>query len=65
MPYQVLNTCTLCGACLPECPTDSIVTGPTQVFIDTDTCADHAACVAVCPVKAIVPLRKLRNESKE
>lgn len=56
MAYQIVKTCTLCGACLPECPTGSIVQGTQQFHIDADTCADHAACVAVCPVDAIVPI---------
>ena len=35
----------------PECPTDAIVKGLTQFHIDPDVCADHAACVKVCPGK--------------
>jgi ferredoxin len=53
MAYVISKACTKCGACLPECPTGSIVEGKTQFFIDADTCADHAACVNVCPVNAI------------
>ena len=56
MPYVINKKCTRCGACLPECPTGSIAAGKELFAIDSDTCADHAACVAVCPVDAIHPL---------
>jgi NAD-dependent dihydropyrimidine dehydrogenase PreA subunit len=29
------------------------VEGKEQFYIDSDTCADHMACVSVCPVEAI------------
>ena len=53
MAYVISKACTKCGACLPECPTGSIIEGTTQYLIDTDTCGDHASCVNVCPVNAI------------
>ncbi len=56
MAYEINSKCTKCGACITECPTGSIVEGKTQFYIDADTCASHAACVAVCPVEAIQPL---------
>jgi ferredoxin len=56
MAYVISSACTRCGACLPECPTGSIIEGEKQYTIDADTCADHACCVAVCPVDAITPL---------
>ena len=69
MPYLINKACTKCGACLPECPTGSIVEGKDQYFIDADTCADHAACVNVCPVNAITlkpaPVVKEREEEEE
>ena len=55
MPYVINKSCTSCGACLPECPTGSILEGKEQYHIDVDTCLDHAACVNVCPVDAIKP----------
>jgi ferredoxin len=55
MPHAINKDCTKCGACVLECPTGSIVEGLKQYYIDTDTCSDHAACVAVCPVDAIHP----------
>ncbi len=53
MPYFISKACTKCNACVIECPTGSIVEGKEQYYIDADTCADHAACVNVCPVDAI------------
>ncbi|MGE0614293.1 MAG: indolepyruvate ferredoxin oxidoreductase subunit alpha [Bacteriovoracia bacterium] len=63
MAYVIDKTCTKCGACLGECPTGSIVEGSKQYFIDTDTCADHALCVVVCPVDAIAPLKLAETKS--
>ena len=54
MPYMITKACTRCEACLKECPTGSISEGKSQFFIDADTCAEHAACFAVCPVDAII-----------
>ena len=56
MAYFITTACTKCNACLDECPTKSIIEGERTFIIDSDTCADHAACVAVCPVNAIVPM---------
>ena len=53
MAHVITKTCTKCAACLPECPTGSIIEGKNQYYIDSDTCADHGACVNVCPVEAI------------
>lgn len=66
MPHVIQKTCTKCGACLPECPTGSIIEGKDKYVIDADTCADHALCVAVCPVDAIVvaPVQKKPAGSK-
>ena len=71
MAHVINKTCTKCGACLPECPTGSIIEGKNQYYIDTDTCADNAACVNVCPVDAIslqdetVGARKSRKLEEE
>ena len=48
MAYAINKACTKCKPyCLPECPTGSIVEGKNQFHIDSDSCADHAACVNV------------------
>jgi len=57
MPHFITKSCTACGACLPECPTGSIISSLRQFVIDSDTCADHATCVTVCPVNAILPMK--------
>lgn len=54
MAHVINKSCTKCGACLPECPTSSIIEGTDRFVIDADTCMDHAACVNVCPVNAIL-----------
>jgi ferredoxin len=64
MAYVITKACTKCGACLPECPTGSIVEGTKQFHIDADTCANHASCVAVCPVDAISPMNSSGNVRK-
>ena len=53
MAYRITRACTKCGACISECPTEAILEGKTQYYIDADTCMDHKACVVVCPVNAI------------
>jgi ferredoxin len=47
-----------CGACLPECPTNSITEG-TPYVINADTCVecvgyfDEPQCKSVCPVSDV------------
>ena len=58
MAMKILEDCIACGACLPECPTESISEGDIYV-ISAETCVEcvgHFAdpqCVAVCPVSCI------------
>lgn len=55
MALKITDECIACGACLPECPTNSITEG-TLYVINPDTCVecegyfDSPQCQAVCPV---------------
>ncbi|MBI3535343.1 MAG: 4Fe-4S binding protein [Deltaproteobacteria bacterium] len=70
MAHWIKSNCNKCGMCLSECPTGAIIEGKTQYYIDADTCADHRACVAVCPVDAVFRLEnilytKLKKKDEE
>jgi ferredoxin len=57
MAYVITQKCVgVCDtACLDVCPCDCIAGPPgVQMFIDPDECIDCGACVAECPVDAIV-----------
>jgi len=60
MAMKIIEECISCGACIPECPTDSITEGDTIYIIDATTCVecvghfDTQQCVSVCPVDCIV-----------
>jgi len=60
MAMYINEECISCGACLPECPTESISEGDTIYVINGDTCVecvghfDSPQCVSVCPVDCIV-----------
>ena len=59
MAMKIKEDCIACGACVPECPTNSISEGDIYV-IDANTCVecvghhDSPQCVSVCPVECIV-----------
>jgi len=59
MAMKITEECIACGACLPECPTDSISEDDIYI-INADTCVecegyhDSPQCVEVCPVECIV-----------
>jgi ferredoxin len=55
MAYKIIETCTACGLCVPECPIDAIAAGD-PIYIIDDTCCDFEDCLAVCPVDAIIPV---------
>ena len=60
MAMKINEDCISCGACLPECPTNSITEGSTIYIIDAATCVecvghyDSPHCKDVCPVECIV-----------
>lgn len=53
MTYKIIDTCTACDLCVPECPIDAIMVGD-PIYVIDDTCCDFEDCLAVCPVDAIV-----------
>jgi ferredoxin len=55
MAYKILtDTCTNCGTCEADCPTEAISEKDGKRWIDADTCADCGTCEANCPAQAIV-----------
>ena len=61
MTMKITEDCIACGACVPDCPTESISEGDGITYvIDQATCvecqghADSPKCVGVCPVDCIV-----------
>lgn len=60
MTMKITEECISCGACVPECPTESITEGDTIYVINQTTCVecdghfDEPQCLSVCPVESIV-----------
>ena len=61
MTMKILEDCIACGACVPECPTESISEGDGITYVvNQGTCVeceghyDSPKCVTVCPVDCIV-----------
>ena len=64
MALTITDECISCGACEPECPTESITEGDEYFEIDAATCVecvghfDEPQCVEVCPVDCIIKLEE-------
>lgn len=62
MALYINEDCINCGACEPECPTESITEGEEIYIIDPNTCVeceghfDSPRCIEVCPVECIFKL---------
>ncbi len=63
MPMTIIaEDCIACGACEPECPTNSISQDGDVYVINASTCVecvghfDEPQCQSVCPVECIVKL---------
>jgi len=54
MPYVVLDTCILCGACVVGCESNAITEGDTQSHIDITICVECGTCMRNCPSEAII-----------
>lgn len=56
---KITEECISCGACVTECPTESISEGDGIYVINAETCVecqghyDAPQCAAVCPVECI------------
>lgn len=56
MVHVVTDHCQDCRytECVSVCPVDCFHGSAQRLYIDPDVCIDCAACVPMCPVKAIV-----------
>jgi ferredoxin len=54
MAYKITDSCTACGTCISECPTEAIKEGSPHYSIDEDACIDCGACAPSCASEAIV-----------
>ncbi|RLL44832.1 4Fe-4S dicluster domain-containing protein [Oceanobacillus piezotolerans] len=66
MAFVILDACKdeKAGECVQICPVDCIEKGPDQFFIDPNLCIECGACVAACPVNAIVDEHDLAPEQE-
>ena len=55
MAYEINKKCTMCSACLSECPVNAISEGNPIYKIDPELCIDCGICEGVCPESAIAP----------
>ena len=61
MALIITSECTLCDACVAECPNEAISEGDDLYVIDSLRCTecvgaeDEPQCILVCPADCIVP----------
>lgn len=55
MPHVVTDNCRDCRytQCVTVCPVDCFHGSAERLYIDPEVCIDCAACVPICPVRAI------------
>ena len=60
MALKIVDGCTLCDACVPDCPNQAISAGDPLYLIDAAKCTecvgakDEPQCKLVCPSDCIV-----------
>ncbi len=67
MTHVVTDNCRACRytECVSVCPVDCFHGGPDRLYIDPEVCIDCAACVPICPVKAITDSFDLESGADE
>jgi ferredoxin len=61
MALMIIDTCTLCDACVEPCPNEAITAGDDIYVIDPFKCTecvgaeDEPQCKIVCPADCIIP----------
>ncbi|GAK03645.1 4Fe-4S ferredoxin, iron-sulfur binding [Geomicrobium sp. JCM 19037] len=67
MAYIIMDGCQQekASECVDICPVDCIEEGDEQYYIDPNLCIDCGACVAACPVEAIVAEEDLPKGQEE
>jgi len=67
MTYVILETCIGCKYtdCVENCPVDAFHEGPEMLYINPEECIDCNACVADCPVEAVISDEDLEEKLEE
>lgn len=55
----VSSACTLCMACVQDCPTQALRGADATLILHPDACVQCGLCVAICPEQAVTPLPQL------
>ena|SRR5437764_1497071 len=60
MSVTITEACIMCGACVWECPTETISPGDPRPVVNQNACTEcygffgESQCMVVCPVGAVV-----------